>query len=45
LSDEDIKNAENSTVTKDNTKISININNKKKEQIDIYAKITLESSE
>jgi len=45
LENEDIAKAEKSSVTKDGVKINVQINSKKKEQTDVFAKITLESTE
>jgi hypothetical protein len=45
LENDDITKAEKSSITKDGVKISIQINSKKKEQTDIFAKITIESAE
>ena len=44
LSDENVKNAEKSTISKDGIQISISINTKRNEQTDPYAKISLKSN-
>ena len=45
LWNEDIISAEKSSISKDGIKINIQINKKKKEQTDVFAKITLQSAE
>jgi hypothetical protein len=45
LNDEDITKAEKSSFSKNGIKINIQTNNKKKEQTDVFARITIESTE